>query len=152
VIDDFAPAGTQSYVQRLHRDADRILRAQGNRSGRQRMSADASLKSPRPPRGLILSTGDDIPRGQFLKAGTLVIELREDGPGSLDWDHLTSCQRDAGAGLNAQAMAGFLQWLACRYYSLDLRAELVELRDVAYQNSQHRRTPGIVADVAMGLR
>jgi hypothetical protein len=32
-VDDFAPAGTSNDVARLHRVADRLLRAQGNRSG-----------------------------------------------------------------------------------------------------------------------
>ena len=30
VIDDFAPAGTQLDVNRMHREATRLLRAQGN--------------------------------------------------------------------------------------------------------------------------
>src|SRR5207253_3091619 len=33
VVDDFAPTGTQSDTARFHRDADRLLRAQGNRAG-----------------------------------------------------------------------------------------------------------------------
>jgi hypothetical protein len=37
VVDDFAPAGSSSAVARLHGDADRVFRAQGNRSGRQRI-------------------------------------------------------------------------------------------------------------------
>src|SRR6185503_10786184 len=44
VVDDFAPCGSTSDVQRLHREADRLLRAQGNHSGRQRMRADSSLR------------------------------------------------------------------------------------------------------------
>ena len=33
VVDDFAPTGTTADIQRLHRDADRLFRAAGNRSG-----------------------------------------------------------------------------------------------------------------------
>src|SRR5206468_12743200 len=62
VVDDFIPTGSMADVQRAHRDADRVLRAQGNRSGRQRMRADGSLRAVRPPRGLIVSTGEDVPR------------------------------------------------------------------------------------------
>src|SRR5204862_335813 len=36
-VDDFVPAGTVADVARMHREADRLLRAQGNRSGRMRM-------------------------------------------------------------------------------------------------------------------
>src|SRR6185436_13476176 len=71
VVDDFAPGGTTADVARMHREADRLLRAQGNRSGRMRMRADATLRPPKPPRGIILSTGEDVPRGQSLRARLL---------------------------------------------------------------------------------
>src|SRR5262249_18689463 len=62
VIDDFAPTGSTHDIQRFHREADRILRAQGNAAGRLRMRADTTLKAAKPPRCLILSTGEDTPR------------------------------------------------------------------------------------------
>ena len=37
VVDDFAPHGNAGDVARLNREAERVLRAQGNSSGRQRM-------------------------------------------------------------------------------------------------------------------
>jgi len=56
-------------VQRLHREADRLLRAQGNNSGRQRMRVDGSLRPTKPPRGASSSAlGKNIPRGQSLRA------------------------------------------------------------------------------------
>src|SRR5262249_44034411 len=67
-VDDFAPGGTSADVARMRREADRLLRAQGNRAGRQRMRADGTLRPAKPPRGLILSTGEDVPRGQSLRA------------------------------------------------------------------------------------
>ena len=56
-VDDFAPRGSSAQQQQLHGKADRLLRAQGNRSGRGRMRPDGSLQLTKPPRGLILSTG-----------------------------------------------------------------------------------------------
>jgi hypothetical protein len=108
-IDDFAPGGTSSDMQRLHRDADRLIRAQGNQSGRLRMRADTTLRPPRPPRGLTLLTGEDVPRGQSLRGRLLVLEV---GPKALDWQRLTTCQRDAADGRYAAALAGFIRWLA----------------------------------------
>ena len=40
VIDDFAPCGGPSDVLCAHREADRVLRGQGNRAGRGRMRSD----------------------------------------------------------------------------------------------------------------
>ena len=50
-------------------------------------------------------------------------------------------------------MAGFLRWLAPRYGEVqrDLRTEISNLREQAYQTDQHRRTPNIVANLAVGV-
>jgi hypothetical protein len=74
-VDDFAPSGNAADVARLHREAERLLRAQGNAAGRQRMRADGTLRPAKPPRGLILSTGEDVPRGQSLRARQLILEV-----------------------------------------------------------------------------
>ena len=151
VVDDFAPAGTSSDVQRYHKEADRLFRGQGNQAGRGRMRPDGSLRPAKPPRGLILSTGEDIPRGQSLRARGLFLEL---GPHDLDWQWLSGCQQDAASGLYALAMAGYLQWLAADYETIQstLAAETTALRELATDARSHRRTPGIVADLAVGLQ
>src|SRR5206468_3731005 len=87
VVDDFAPQGGAHDVARYHREADRLLRAQGNRAGRGRCRPDGSVRPARPPRGSIISTGEDVPRGQSLRARLLVLEL---APGELDWSRLTA--------------------------------------------------------------
>jgi hypothetical protein len=69
VVDDFAPVGSIYDAQRAHREADRLLRAQGNRAGRQRLRPDATLRAVKYPRCMIVSTGEDVPRGQSLGRG-----------------------------------------------------------------------------------
>ena len=151
VVDDFAPGGSAADVARLHREADRLLRAQGNRQPRLRMRSDTSIRPPKPPRGLIVSTGEDVPRGQSLGARIFVIEM---SPGDIDWRALTSCQHDAANGLYAEALAGFVKWLAARYDDMQSSQanEVRELRQAAMQSSYHKRTPDIVANLALGLR
>jgi hypothetical protein len=150
VTDDFAPAGSTSDVQRAHREADRILRAQGNRAGRQRMRPDATIRPPRPPRGLIFSTGEDVPRGQSLRARLFVLEI---SVGDILAADLTVAQGEAG--LYAKCMAGFLRWLAARYdtFRAGMRTKYAEFRQRATGGGErgHARTPGIVADLALGL-
>ena len=154
VVDDFCPAGSSGDVQRLHRDADRLLRGQGNHAGRQRMRADSSLRPPRPPRGLILSTGEDVPRGQSLRARLLVLEL---SPGDLgepgNAPRLSQCQAEAAEGLYALAMAGFIRWLCPRLGEVQraMRSEAAKMR-CRIPPSGHARTPGIVIDLLLGLR
>ncbi len=78
----------------------------------------------------------------------------EVSPGDVRVDRLTECQLDAAAGLYTQALAGFVRWLAPRYVDVSgrLRQEAAELRDKARIEGQHARTPGIAADLALGLR
>ncbi|MCY4085323.1 MAG: hypothetical protein OXG37_00145 [Actinomycetia bacterium] len=77
----------------------------------------------------------------------LTIELDPDG---LDWQKLTGAQTDAAGGLYAQAMAGYLRWLAPQYTQIAGRfpREVARLRAAASQNGTHRRTPVIVAELA----
>jgi len=157
-VDDFAPSGSIADVARLHREGDRLLRAQGNSAGRLRMRADTSLRSPKSPRGLILSTGEDVPRGESLQARLMVLEL---SPGVLNWQKLTACQSDAAAGKFALCMAGFIHWLARRYERLVIeqdnledtfQSEMLRLRQAASQSAFHKRTPEMTANLAIGFK
>jgi hypothetical protein len=109
------------------------------------------MRTTKPPRALILSTGEDTPRGQSLRARMLVLEH---GEGDVDWEMLTECQRDADAGLYARATSGFVSWFAAQYDEVRRRMpdEARELRDEASRAGQHRRTPVIAADLGLGLR
>src|SRR5216683_2931394 len=149
VVDDFAPTSNQGDVERAHREADRVLRAQGNRSGRLRMRGDGTLRAVKPPRGLILSTGEDVPRGQSIRARLLTCEL---GPDDLVWPVLSACQMEAAEGRPAQALAGFLRWIAPQRDALreQLGSWLPNLRERAAGSATHRRTPEIVANLATG--
>jgi len=149
VVDDFAPAGTTADTQRLHRDADRLFRAAGNRSGRARMRADGGSRPTYYPRGLIISTGEDVPSGQSLRARLLVLELT---PGEIPVDRLSAGQADAASGLLAAAMAAYLGWLAQQIDQLkeSLPNRQRALRDALVKDAQHRRTPDIAASLILG--
>ena len=78
------------------------------------------------------------------------------GPDDLDWERITQCQQDARAGLYAQAMAGFVCYLALSRdgSQLDeieshLRHETEELRQQFFRDGMHRRTATLVA-LALG--
>jgi hypothetical protein len=150
VVDDFAPHGGAGAVQRLHREADRVLRAQANQTGRQRLGPDALLRPARMPRGLIVSTGEEIPYGQSLRARLLVLEL---GHGTVDLASLTNCQHDAAAGGYAQAMAGYVHWVAGRYTSVQatVHAAAETRRQQVARPGMHGRTPESVAHLVVGM-
>ncbi len=150
-VDDFAPGGTTADVQRLHRDADRLFRAQGNRAGRGRMRPDGSLRPEYFPRGLIISSGEDVPHGQSIRARLLILEV---SPGDVDLANLTKTQSQAADGVYAQAMSGYIRWLAPQIDELKklLPARQQELRAQARSNGvAHDRTPDITASLFVGL-
>lgn len=150
-VDDFAPGGNQADVQRMHRDAERVLRGQGNHAGRQRMTADARLRVAKPSRATPLITGEDIPKGQSARARALILEV---GPCDLRWPRLAVAQRQAADGVYAGAMSGFLRWVAGQYGTVQatLAAETLRLRELAAASDAHRRTPGIVASLGAAWR
>jgi hypothetical protein len=148
-LDDFAPSGTQAD-EKLQREADRILRSQGNASGRRRLRADLSLVTPRVPRGTIISTGEDVPRGDSLRARLLILDVRD---GDVDLDALTGLQAAAAEGLYAEALSAFVAWLAPRL-DRSLREYADRMRDLrgrATLANLHGRTPEIAADLAIGI-
>jgi hypothetical protein len=146
VIDDFAPQGGTTDVARYHAAADRVFRAAGNHAGRSRLDSTARLREPKPPRALILSTGEDIPRGQSVRARLLIQELSKN---AIHTDDLTRCQQDAHGGLYAEAMGGFVQWLAGRYEEALawFQRKITEYRARALRDMAHARTPDIVANL-----
>jgi hypothetical protein len=151
VIDDFAPGGSATDVARLHKDADRLFRNVGNRAARQRMFSDGSIRPPRPPRCLPVSTGEDIPRGHSVRARVIAVEVAR---GDIDPVRLTVCQEHAARGLYAAATAAFVRWLASRYEDLraGFGAELATLRDELQQADCHLRMGSNLAHLVVGWR
>ena len=139
---------TATEAQRL---AERVYRAQGNQQGRGRMRADATLKPTLYPRGLTVGTGEDLPAGKSLRARLMALEF---GPDTLDWDQITTLQRLAAEGVFAEALAGFVQWLAPDYDTFlreELPARIAEQRERAADSRYHRRTPELIASLHAGL-
>jgi hypothetical protein len=150
VIDDFAPQGNSADVARYHAAADRVFRAAGNHAGRSRLDSNTRLREPKPPRALILSTGEDIPRGHSIRARLLVLELPRN---SIESAALTEGQKNARAGLFTESMSAYVRWLAAHYNEARDRFEklVAEYRSRALRNVAHARTPDIVANLQAGL-
>ncbi len=148
VIDDFAPQGSAADISRYYAAAERVFRAAGNRSGRGRLDSSAKLLEPKPPRGLILSTGEEIPRGHSIRARLLLLELPK---GAISSCKLQECQRDAASGLYVEAMSAFIQWIAGRYEErrATLSARAAELRS-DLRDPAHARTADMMATLQAG--
>jgi len=152
VVDDFKPRGNKWDQDRLHAKADRMFRDVGNGAFRARLHANLTQQRERRPGCMLLSTGEDVPRGQSLKARGVVLFLEESiiaGAGKA----LLAAQQDARSGLYAQAMAGYLAWLAPRIAHIQQRlpVDLAAERE-ALCVAGHARAGSNTANLILGMR
>lgn len=153
-IDDFTSQSTVAGQQDLLRKADQLLRDWGNGSGRTRMRSDLSLRQTFIPRGLIISTAEQLPPIESINSRLFQIES---GPGRVtrgEGSALTKAQHD-DAGLYPHAMAGYVMWLADRVEELAkslplLQTELTE--KARAEGGSHLRLPANIATLYIGLK
>jgi len=150
VVDDFSPRGSTYEIQTLHSKTERVLRGAGNGSGRGRMNKELGLRASSPPRALILSSGEDVPKGHSLRARMLIIEVRK---GAISSERLSELQQAAREEILALAMAAYLQWLASRMDNLKNSLPEIKsrIRSELEKNASHLRTADATANLIVGL-
>lgn len=115
-VDDYVPSrGTMVDRAQMQKTASRVLRAAGNRAGRTRMFADGTVRPAKPPRAMLVATGEDLPDGGSELRRTVVVSIE---PRVVDLATLSRVQEHGYSGANVTAMAAFVRWVAPR------RAEL----------------------------
>lgn len=147
-VDDYHPAGDPKEAQAMAQVAHRLLRGVGNAAGRTRMRADTSLRAGYPPRCVAIASGERLPEGHSHVARMFPLSV---APGAIDSDLLAEAQ-DSRA-LYAVAMAGYIRYLAARFQQLqaELPARFRNLRREAQVAGGHRREPGQIAHLLLGL-
>jgi hypothetical protein len=150
VIDDWVPEGSGPDVQRAHALASRLLRAQGNLQGRGRLASDASPRSTKAPRGLMLMSAEDVPARLSAVARALLLEVNK---GDFSAAVLTECQQHIADGVHAAVMASFLRWVAGRHAQVKhaLHRRAIELRSKLMGRTSHGRTASIAGDLQAGF-
>lgn len=144
VLDDFVPTGT-AYQQRAYQqNADKIIRAQGNQAGRARLSDTSNLQQTMFPRGIILSTGEDVPEGHSVRARMLILEV---AAGDIDAADLTAAQK------NRPLYPGTVAWLAQSLAKSPDTAVIPRTEELrtAYRSIGHSRTPGTLGRLVATL-
>jgi hypothetical protein len=148
-VDDFHPAGDAREQAAMNQVVNRLLRGAGNRSGRSRMFADTTLRPTLVPRGLAVVSGERLPEGHSSVARMFPVAV-ERGRFTTT-SQLTQAQE--ARHHYTQAMAGYLQFLAQRFDTLrdDLPVRFRALRQELQLAGSHRREPGQVAHLLLGL-
>jgi hypothetical protein len=124
ILDDYAPTNAGAYEARqMGKKAQSVVRHVGNRSSRGRANADLSERQQRPPRGLVLATAEN-PLVGGSTVGRMIYVPVDAGQVIQNNSHsqeteLDKAQRLATDGLYAQAMAGYVAWLARHWPRLE---------------------------------
>jgi len=150
VIDDFAPQSDPYRAREMEQVATRMVRSVGNRTGRRRLTSDLSLRTAYLPRGLVISTGEQVPDGQSITARMYTVELR---PGDVALGRLSAAQAEAGR--YPHALVGYLSWIAGQWDHLAEELPRVQLaqraRLLGEMAGQHLRIPDVLATLYLGL-
>ena len=148
VIDDWAPAQDMTKAREYEVKAEQVARAQGNRIGRGRLRSDTSSRAKYVPRGLLISTGEQLPSGQSHTARLFATELEMD---SINAGRLSEAQRQAS--LYPYAMSSYIAWLKERWEEIatELPKAWEGWRNKAQTEAAHPRLPEAVAWLYAGF-
>jgi hypothetical protein len=152
VIDDFAPQADAQAQREQTKRAEVLLRNVGNHTGRGRLRPDLSQRPVRPPRCLVLCTGEDHPPTPSIVARLVLVEVDRS---RLNLAAVTRLQSQGE--LLPHAMRAYIEWLQPRMDELrvSLPAELVELMRgefSAVSLASHLRAPGGLATLHLGAK
>ena len=148
VVDDYFPEKHSGFAQELERRASRFIRSIGNRQGRGRLRSDLTARKAYFPRGLVLSTAEQIPNlGLSAIARIFPIPFEMD---AINKAKLTELQ--GKTQVLPHSMRQYLMFIAPLGDSLQetLRTRFEELRARARVEG-HARLPEAVAQLYIGL-
>ncbi len=106
LIDDYHPSASIRNSRKMESNAQVIIRAFANKTGRDRLNPNATLKKSKPPRGLALITGEEIVSLESTLARCFVVKMDKD---SVYLEELTKLQKKHN--LLSHAMASYLVWV-----------------------------------------
>lgn len=148
VVDDFVPFGTAWQVRAYQKTADQVIRGQGNQAGRARLTDVSSLQETMYPRGMIMSTGEDIPTGHSIRARMMILDI---APGDITKNHLTTAQNRRE--LYEIATAAWIQYIAREGTRTILDAHTARKTQLrkTHQDVGHSRTPAMLGDLIAAI-
>ncbi|ACO46244.1 DUF927 domain-containing protein [Deinococcus deserti] len=154
MIDDFKPGGSQTDVNRAHGNLTKTLQGVADGTGRGRMGIDRKRQAGLAPRGTVMSSSETLPRGHSNRARVVVVPVER----KLIHNPAMSAayyeaEDQAGQGVYALAMAGFVQWIAAHYDAVRVGspAHKAMTRDLApHFEGAHGRTGPAAAELAYG--
>lgn len=148
IVDDFHPQPNSKSAKELEDKAEVIIRGQGNKAGRGRLKSDITFREDPVPRGLVISSGEQLPEGESVASRLFVVEVER---GDVNIADLREAQKKAT--LYKHSMSHYILWIRDNWDRLKTSVpEAWETyRDQALAEGGHLRLPAAVAWLYTGL-
>lgn len=155
LIDDYKPQAGQS--REVSQALSRIIHGIADGAGRATLTAERKARPNIYPRGTVITSAEEFPAGESNQARTLIVSVSEPLLGknhehSVKFFEAEELARD---GVYAQAMAGYIQFIAQRYDRVRVGSEAhrQHVREVAQVlPGHHGRTGMAAAELSYGWR
>ena len=134
VIDDWAPGQDSAKARELEVKAEYVVRAQGNRQGRGRMRSDTSSRPSYIPRGLLITSGEQLPSGHSHTSRIFSVEIERS---DVNLPFLSAAQEQQYS--YCMAMSHYILWLKRNWPELksNLYKRWRQYRDEAQKGENH---------------
>lgn len=152
LVDDFKPSGSASDTAKAYAAVSRVLQGVADGQGRGTLTMNRESRAALFPRGLVMSSSEDLPRGHSNRARAVIVEVTRpliDSPArsAAYFDG----EEKAAAGVYALALAAFIQAVAAVFAGVTAgspahRARVRALAP-AFQGA-HGRTGDAAAELA----
>lgn len=151
IIDDWAPGADLSNQHQLEQKVSRLVHNVGNRQGRGRMAGSGVAQKDYMPRGLLISSGEQLPGGHSDTARYFPVAFSRE---LVNMEQLSLEQRNTDT--YRAAMYYYLSWLREAWQDLvpDMTRHLQVFRDKARDaqpDGIHSRLPEEVAALYIGF-
>ncbi|CAM3621638.1 hypothetical protein [Deinococcus frigens] len=155
LIDDFKPAGSQSDTAKAQASVSRIFQGLADGQGRATLTADRKSRAGLWPRGLVMSSSEDLPRGHGNRARAVIVEVTRPliGKDKAKSAAFYDGEEKAAAGVYALALASLIQATAANFEGVRAggAAWRARVRQLApHFEGQHGRTGDAAAELAYG--
>jgi len=146
VIDNLVPRADPSSKAKF----ERLVQAIGDQNSRGRLKGGGGLRPQYHPRGLVVSTGEELVGGESTLGRCLALQLSR---GDVSLSLLAKCQRVALEGSFARVMVAFLEWLApkIKWVQKELPKRSRRWSRWFHMDGSHPRTAFMLGQLMVGL-
>lgn len=154
-VDDYAPPSDANSARDINRTVEYMIRDVGNRQGRVRSNADMSSQATYYPRGLLVTSGEQLPPpGVSRSARILPIPIRKEdffADEDLTLNFLTQAQKDKV--FYPVAMSHFIKWIQDNWENVrnEFHSHYEEYRNKAPKQGVHLRMIETISLMQTGL-